>query len=96
MESAEQPTKDLHANVGEEIKKMGHNVSTVPPHEEPVLKGDDDDLSMRDVTHSAKVFLEEMTSGEGQSSRVRTAPAKNPISIAFEKARRKFAQKKAA
>ena len=95
MESAEQPTKVLHKNVGTSLKQMGHHVPTLPPNEGPVftenLKGFGEDIH-----YHASSALEQAVSGG--VTHVRTTESKKPISIASirERLKNRFFRRKAA
>lgn len=79
MESAEQPSDNLHAEVGKSLEQLGHKASTIPPHEDPVFTEELGEM-MEDLGHKAKTDLEQIISGG--VTHVRTTESKKPISIA--------------
>lgn len=80
MESAEQPVKVLHENVGKSLKQLGHHtVSTIPPNEGPVLAKDLKGM-VEDIGYGAQTALEQAVSGG--VTHVRTTESKKPWLIA--------------
>lgn len=78
MESAEQPSNNLHRKVGESLKKLGHHEPTIPPNEGPVLAEDLKDM-VEDLGYTAKTALEQAV--RGGVTHVRITESKNPLSI---------------
>lgn len=95
MESAEQPSYNLHANVGKSLEQLGHKVPTIPPQEGPVFAEELRGI-VEDLGHKAKTDLEQIISGG--VTHVRTTESKKPISIARirEGLKNRFLRKKAA
>lgn len=95
MESAEQPSNNLHANLRRPLEQLGHRVSTIPPHEGPVLSEEVRGM-VEDIGYSAKTALEQAVSGG--VTHVRTTESKNPIFIARirEGLKNRFFKRKAA
>ncbi len=80
MESAEQPTINVHQNLRKPLEQLGHHqVSTIPPNEGPVVK---EDLQgyVEDVAHSASSALEQVVNGG--VTQVRTTEGHRGFSIA--------------
>lgn len=96
IQSAEQPTQELHETVGGELSKFGHNVSTQPESTKPIPLTEELQQIGTDVTHITGSTVEELITGKGGSTRDRTA--KNPFNLVWERLKRKKAsqQKKAA
>lgn len=94
MKSAEQPTNNLHAEVGKSLGQLGHRVPTVPPHEGPVFTEALGEI-VEDLGHGAKTALEQAVSGG--VTHVRTTESKKPSSMVRIRAGlRNMLRKKAA
>lgn len=88
IESAEQPTEDLHEGVRKPLKEMGLDDPEVPPTQIRFpLTGNLEQLGV-DASHVIGSKLEELTSGTGGSTLDRMADRKNPISLAWERAKK--------
>ena len=94
MESAEQPTNNLHANLRRPLQQMGHNDSTIPAQETPVLTEDVKQWA-EDISDTAKSALEQAVIG-GVTD-IRTTESNKPLSITRIRAwKSKLLRKKAA
>lgn len=94
VQSAEQPTDDLHKKIREPLRQLGHSGSTIPASEAPAVGGDVKGWA-EDISHVAKSALEQAVIG-GVTD-IRTTESNKPISIARIRAwKSKFLRKKAA
>lgn len=67
MESAEQPTIQLHQQLGRELEAMGQPAETIPAHEQPVLS--------EGLRRLLPEGVEEFVHGKDSSTHVRVTSA---------------------
>lgn len=96
IQSPDRKDADFHGNLRQELKKLGHDVSTKPDHEKPIPLTEELRQIGTDITHIAGSTVDELVTGDGGSTRDRVA-SRNPLKIAWERLRRKrLIQKEAA
>lgn len=85
----------MHHKVQGELEVLGHGMETKPPAEKPIgLTGALKQIGA-DVTHITGSTFDELMTGEGGSTRDRVA-SRNPISLAWERLKRKRSTRKQA
>ncbi len=82
VQSAEQPTKELHEGVSGNLNQAGFESTpkSVNPEDSSPLKAIREALG--DTTHVVGSTFDEVVGGAGDAVRVRTAEGKVPIAIA--------------
>lgn len=95
VQSAEQPTKDLHKKIRGPLEQLGHSSSTIPAQDAPALTREVKQWA-EDISHTAQSALEEAVTGG--VTHIRVAESKKPLSIARirDALRNRFPRKKAA
>lgn len=82
MESAEQPTKDLHTRVKQSLKQMGHAAADVNPADDLSLE------NIRDILGKTTVHIVNSVESEGPLTRVETATGPKVIPFVEERKRK--------
>lgn len=86
---------NVHHKLQGELKGLGHGMETTPPAEKPIpLTGELKQIGA-DATHIVSSTFDELMTGEGGSTRDRVA-SRNPISLAWERLKRKRSTQKQA
>lgn len=95
IQSANQPTKDLHQTVSGHLNELGHPATpqSVDPHDESSLEGIGQAAAnmMKDPARVAGAVWEEQVSGESPSTDVGTTKGRAPVRKWQERFRRKKA-----
>lgn len=96
IQSAEQPTEDLHAGISSKLNEAGHKatIQSVNPDDHSPLRGIQEMYG--DSAHIAGSTLDEVMGGTNDTTNVRTARDKVPISIAVARALKRRLFNKAA
>lgn len=86
VQSAEQPTKDLHEGVKESLRKLGHSGPTIPAAQTlPPLTEELKRVGV-DAAHIAGSTFEEVVTGG--ATHIRETPSKKPLALVWERLRR--------
>lgn len=85
IQSAEQPTQDLHRTVSGHLNQAGHSATpeSVNPQDQSPLKKVEDMVG--DTTHMVESTFKELVGGTSDTTHVRTAGGKVPTVIALKR-----------